>query len=904
MIPLILQIRNFLSYGPELQTIDFGPYPLICLSGKNGHGKSALLDAITWALWGQARKTLTTVKPDQGLLRLGQTHMMVVFDFELGGAIYRVRREFSLAYGKPSAQLEFGMLNKETGKLIHLTSKTIRATQEIIEQTMHIDFDSFTNSAFLRQGNANEFSKKSSKDRKEILASILGLGQYDTLRKRAMDKARNAATEKQALLILQEKLSSELQKKESLSAQLEVITTQLTTISCTEKQLDIQNAHIECTENTIAQDRHNASVISFKLEELIKTHNAEKLSLHEKYRTWRSIHRKRLQITDYAMLHNQKKNFVLAIDNFQKQLQAQLEIKKQHLEYTSHLHAHEQKLTRSHDLVAQKATIELESIRIELKNTKEHQLYLLEQKKALTQEIARYQSHRIDATLLCTELLDKEIIKAEQLFERRKEYYQNFRTRGTLIHNALQSSIQKKQLVHNEQDPSCPLCEQNLSASRRRFLQQKLGHNEQLLTHQRTRLLHVVKKLKEIIIAQYEHIQQLRATVQQRITLKLQQEEVIKNSQKTELALSVIMQQIGLNEQKEYDLHKRLIHTEAYAISLDRTKIDNLQNDTLYQQLITVLHTLTFDLEKIDYSVEAHRKAQCALLNIEKHLSEYEHIQAESAHQEQRKKDIFLLCHMLRNLQKQIACLTTSKNTYNNLSERISFLTEEKRKLIEDRKKQRHEKEYLLQEKGSIQTQQEKLDLLISEHTLNQQKIAELDRAMIDYHAIALATGKDGIQALLIEDAIPEIEQEANELLRKLTNNQAQIFIESLRDLKKGGTKETLDINISDATGIRPYELFSGGEAFRIDFALRIAISKLLARRAGTALQTLIIDEGFGSQDEEGLAHIMDALHIIQNDFSKVIIVSHLNAMKNQFPVHFIVEKTAQGSTVTILEQD
>ena len=102
--------------------------------------------------------------------------------------------------------------------------------------------------------------------------------------------------------------------------------------------------------------------------------------------------------------------------------------------------------------------------------------------------------------------------------------------------------------------------------------------------------------------------------------------------------------------------------------------------------------------------------------------------------------------------------------------------------------------------------------------------------------------------------------------------------------------------------GIRPYELFSGGEAFRIDFALRIAISKLLARRAGTTLQTLIIDEGFGSQDEDGLAHIMDAIHCIQDDFSKVIIVSHLASMKNQFPVHFMVQKQATGSTVAIVE--
>src|ERR1700733_1268729 len=73
VIPLNLQIKNFLSYGSELQTINFEPYNLICLSGKNGHGKSALLDAMAWAIWGQARKVLGAAKADQGLLRLGQT---------------------------------------------------------------------------------------------------------------------------------------------------------------------------------------------------------------------------------------------------------------------------------------------------------------------------------------------------------------------------------------------------------------------------------------------------------------------------------------------------------------------------------------------------------------------------------------------------------------------------------------------------------------------------------------------------------------------------------------------------------------------------------------------------------------------------------------------------------------
>jgi len=182
-------------------------------------------------------------------------------------------------------------------------------------------------------------------------------------------------------------------------------------------------------------------------------------------------------------------------------------------------------------------------------------------------------------------------------------------------------------------------------------------------------------------------------------------------------------------------------------------------------------------------------------------------------------------------------------------------------------------------------------------------ELATINDDIEDYQHIARAFGKDGIQGLLIEHIMPELESEANDILSRLTNNQAHLKLESQRELKSGSLKETLEIKISDAMGIRPYELFSGGEAFRIDFALRLAISKLLARRAGTSLQTLIIDEGFGSQDEEGLTHIMEALYTIQNEFAKIIIVSHLPTMKDQFPVHFAVHKGPKGSSVQVIEQ-
>ena len=92
MIPRKIELKNFLSYGEEIQSIDFSRHSLICLSGKNGNGKSALLDAMTWALWGQARKISGAMKPDDGLLRLGQTKMFVSFEFVTVVAIQAVLR--------------------------------------------------------------------------------------------------------------------------------------------------------------------------------------------------------------------------------------------------------------------------------------------------------------------------------------------------------------------------------------------------------------------------------------------------------------------------------------------------------------------------------------------------------------------------------------------------------------------------------------------------------------------------------------------------------------------------------------------------------------------------------------------------------------------------------------------
>ena len=127
--------------------------------------------------------------------------------------------------------------------------------------------------------------------------------------------------------------------------------------------------------------------------------------------------------------------------------------------------------------------------------------------------------------------------------------------------------------------------------------------------------------------------------------------------------------------------------------------------------------------------------------------------------------------------------------------------------------------------------------------------------------------GKSGIQARIIENAIPDIEDEANLLLSRMTDNALQLRLKPLRETKSGsGEIDTLEIEISDQEGTRPYELFSGGEAFRANFALRIALSRLLTRRAGTALRTLILDEGFGTQDARGRERLVEAIEAVRDD--------------------------------------
>ena len=238
--------------------------------------------------------------------------------------------------------------------------------------------------------------------------------------------------------------------------------------------------------------------------------------------------------------------------------------------------------------------------------------------------------------------------------------------------------------------------------------------------------------------------------------------------------------------------------------------------------------------------------------------------------------------------------LQTIKEEKEKLHERAGDLEGVDRRLGENQarlEKLRAERDQLLQRWGNLEALCSRCAELALERDALRQDLQGTQRQVWIYHQLDRAFGKDGIQALIIENAVPQIAEEANAILARLTDNRIQVAFESLRDLKKGGTRETLDVKIADEIGERSYHLYSGGEAFRTNFALRIALSKVLAMRSGTRLHTLFIDEGFGTQDEQGLEQLIEAIQKISEDFKKVLIVTHLDQLKAAFPVQIEVAK-------------
>jgi DNA repair protein SbcC/Rad50 len=1009
MIPLQLTLKNFLSYREA--SLDFSGLHTACICGANGAGKSSLLEAITWSIWGRSRAT-----SEDDAIAHGAKDMRVDFTFQLHGSIYRIIRSRQLG---GSGGLELQVMTDQTFK--SLTQKGIKATQSLIDEYLKIDYDTFTNSAYLRQGKADEFMLKKPSERKQILADLLKLDRYEVL----ADRAKQVAAEyRSQALALEHQLTQSTEKLQEIPAlitqskalqdSIDLLQTSQTadqttldTVKTTAQQRATYQQQIQWSEQRqqelqqdLVQIQQELARTSLEIDHLaaLLARGAEIASSYANYERlsaavadWenkaRAHQQTQTQIQEQQLqIERQKQRNQLALERLEQSLEnaaqqqqeqeallatapevekalAQLQISRNRLRQLDEIHRESTGITKRR-----------QDIQAHIDRLAAQQQARLEQ---LHSSIAQSQTRmkQQDAWIEKLKVVEKSIAT----LDKQRVYLDRIRDKGQDCSGKLaQIEIQRKTCKVQQQklaeklatlesatDAACPLCSYPLDGDHwQHFLTNHEQENQELeqqlsdlqeqeinLNRDRDKLrqeyqevtnqLKAYDKLSEekgrlnsqlaALVKDREQLQELQAE-RENLVVSLADRLYAKDFLEDLQELDDLLKELGYDEknhalarseadryrwaeirqsdlkkaaEKRDDLHQRQQEIQQQLGVLHQQSVTELtQSESKFQELQMVLGSISYDANQQQQDQEQFRQ----LVEV---ASEYRQWQQAQINHPQ----LLERAATLREQQQgKLASYQQAATDSAEIARLLAALPDNSTQLVELEKQMLERRQQIDGHLATLGQLTEKLWQLegLQESLAEQQaKLQEYKQQQLIHDELTKAFGRNGIQALIVENILPQIEVEANNILSRLSNHQFNIqFItqkhtkKSIRakksTLKNAKPIDTLDIVIGDANGTRPYENYSGGEAFRINFSIRLALAKLLSQRSGTPLQMLVVDEGFGTQDREGCDRLIAAIDAISSDFKCVLAVTHMPQFREAFQTRIEVHKTADGSQIEV----
>ncbi len=852
MIPVSLTLKGFLSYKNETE-IDLSLVDVACVSGANGAGKSSLFDAMTWALFGRARRN------DDALINDTCDECSVSFVFDYENNRYRVLREKPRGKG---TGLEFQIMTADSDWK-PLTESGLRATEDRIRDVLSLDYDTFINASFFLQGKADMFTQQPAARRKEILSSILGLDVWESYRAEANQRRRNVSEEVKGLHTLLSEVEQELGQEGERQERLELLTRNLKTTTALREEkegqflqaqsqvqalkseadkLDMIRRNVESGRRRLADTDERRKELSGQLESYEKTLADEK-AIENRYQNWQALREELERWNDLSL--------------------------------------------KSHELVTRRSKLEsaiqAEKARLEQEQESLHRL----QGEIADEESRRSElALRLDDLKKCQAEQDKKLAEMPDL-EKQAAEAQNGQGELAAENRSLREQMDdlKQHMVDLEgsKGGECPLCGQELTDEHREEVLQKYQEEGQQLgdryrANEKARA-ELGREIEELTAS----IDQLRALNTESVTIgrdvaslsaqvEALEERQTRWQQKDAARLLEVEQALSDSSfSKEAREKRALIDVEIKTLGYD-------------ESVHAAVRSEEAELRAVEGEYHVLVKARTAVAGLKRELSALE----EDRHGLQEEFDSQSI--VAESMQKELA----------EKQEKLPDLSG----LEAELEKARLEENYLRNEVGGAQQMVNVLDARRKQKADLTREMESLNRRVSQLKLLEIAFGKDGVPALLIEQALPEIETQANDLLDRLSDGRMSVSFETEReykDKKREDKRQTLDILISDASGRREYELFSGGEAFRINFAIRLALSRVLAGRAGARLQTLVIDEGFGSQDAEGRQRLIEAIHLVSQDFAKILVITHLDELKDAFPSRIEVTKENGSSRVEVI---
>jgi exonuclease SbcC len=1017
MIPISLKLRNFLSYGTSTEALDFEQFHVACLSGGNGQGKSALLDAITWAIWGEARKASDARKPDEDLLRTGTREMQVDLVFELEGERYRVARSFyRTASGKTSKPgLEFQIRDGDGDTYRPLTSGSIRDTQAIIDDTLGLDYDTFINSAFLLQGRSDEFTKKKPSERKEILGRILGLDRYEKLAavararySQANERAKTAELEVDRLNAALEDEGVWKAERSELNAAITDLQSQRTEVEGEVKSLTERLAALDAVARSAEDQRARLGRIATRKAEVdaeradlaARIEEAEGLIArseairrdHARYegllgerREWddkadlkrgvdTQIGEKRLELQRKRMEAESRLNRIetdlqankKARDEAERRL-VQRPVVERSLEKARAAHREFEAL-RERRAERQRIDARITAIDKQLANDRGAlQATISELKKQLAD--AQSQAEALPALREQAAGLRERVAAVKEV----EASQSDIREQGSGVKAELEGLARDRERLTKEietvdakvaglrelETEACPTCGTKLTAEHRRTVEQTYADERAALTDRIAALDAAAaekQREREQLLVRYRDLAGRIATANGVADQLADVQAAVSAAQRAQADSAERRERIAsLDRQLRTDAFKPELRAERTTLTerletlpFDEERFEQVQADAAqrgrWEEQLRELDELQGRLDTLGRQIEQQQREAADLREglgagtvfaaLQQHIDALQRQLDSLGYDGARHEAVRRELDGLKEAPEHFMQLANAERNLTDWSARRQRLADEieqgekeaadLRLAVEKAKAELEQRPALTEALGTVAARRQQLATTLSEAQARLGGLDErLERCARDreqlksvrerhreskkektlYRHLRSAFGKNGIPALIIEETLPEIEDRANALLERLAKGRTHVHLETLKDKKTGGTKETLDIKITDEAGVpRPYETFSGGEAFRVNFALRIALAQLLAERSGVRIRTLVVDEGFGTQDKQGIENLVEAIQVIREDFDKIVVITHLDELKEAFPVRIeVVKHPVEGSNYDVI---
>jgi len=787
-----LELNNYRRF--EEAEIEF-PDGVVGIIGNNGAGKSSLVEAIAWVLYGNdvARSSKEEIK------RLGASPSeacRVILDFEMNGDNYRVVRELKGVSNTADAALFVNGKPQARG---------VTATSELIEKTLGMDWKSFLVSFFARQRELNALTEYQPAKRIEVLSRLLGIERIESAIKKLRQDKRDCQTKLETtrgFVVDLVQLQQQIQLKQKQQEELK-------------KQISQQELQLKLAKTEFAKLTGEFELLRSKKE----NHNRLQKELEIKQSQFRDAEEQSASI-------QKDKEEVLRLIPSQEEL-------KPYLDRPSQL------LTR---------IVEQEKLKQKSSTRKSVEEQIKAHRDFLNQDQHRLQALQSD--LILRPGLEKDLAELNQRF------------------------------IHWEQELEAGQREYNLySAQEKSFsdqvrkFQQQLHHLEKLGPESVCdQCLRPLGKDFEQIKSHFQ--QELDQLSSQAKTAALQRDQHFKNIQNAKL------ERDKLQKQKEFSQSKlkQLEQAGAEKNSLEQRLSQSLHNLENFQKAYQELGTQP-------YQPEVHQRLQEELKQAETEKQRYLEVSEKIKtlpNLEKKLRELELRCNSLA--EETTRLLTSLEQLQFNPADfqnREVALAEMRQKLHQSELnlKDLHFSEMTLA--GEIKPLEEK----IKENQVLRQQILELETESKYLEKLDLLMADFKVH--LIGRIRPALSNLTKSLISEMTDGK---YSEMELD-------DNYEIYIYENGQKFGLERFSGGEKDLANLCLRLAISILITQSAGTEFSFIVLDEIFGSQDQQRKENILKALGNLRNRFRQIILITHIDDIKDQVEALLQVIENPDGTS-------